>query len=171
MQVPLLLGQLCRCVPGDILGLQQVPGARKTGGGRWTPSAPKRGGSHEPLGSPRHLAPPCSSTVQASPLPRMAAQCTGVHPSLSVRSSWQLRNSSSRTVSANPLYAAQCRGLCGQGGQLPELGRREGAGSSSSSSSSRGQSTGVPPRGEAATHVRPSLSTLSTSAFHRTARW
>ena len=40
--------------------------------------------------------------------PRMAAQCSGVQPSVSSKPALAPMNSSSRTVMPNPLYAAQC---------------------------------------------------------------
>ena len=51
----------------------------------------------------------CMRIVQASPLPRIAAQCNAVHPSLSACSTWASRTNRSLMVSAKPLYAAHCR--------------------------------------------------------------
>mmetsp|Transcript_43696 Transcript_43696/g.83397 ORF Transcript_43696/g.83397 Transcript_43696/m.83397 type:complete len:203 (+) Transcript_43696:855-1463(+) len=47
--------------------------------------------------------PPCTSSVHASEWPLMAAQCRGVHPSLSASSGRAPRHSNSRIGSAKPL--------------------------------------------------------------------
>jgi len=47
--------------------------------------------------------PACASTCAASLLPRIAAQCSGVHPSLSARPMCASMYSSSFTASGNPL--------------------------------------------------------------------
>ena len=62
------------------------------------------------LASSADAPPACASMCAASLLPRIAAQCSGVHPSLSGRLRWQPAKSSRRTVSGKPLYAAQCSG-------------------------------------------------------------
>lgn len=62
----------------------------------------------------RSLAPPWIRSMQASPWPRMAAQCSGVHPSRSGTSTRPLANNKRRRASVYPLYAAQCSALEGK---------------------------------------------------------
>ena len=55
--------------------------------------------------------PACARMCAASALPRIAAQWSGVHPSLSARAMFASQYSRSFTASGKPLYAAQWRGV------------------------------------------------------------
>jgi len=65
-------------------------------------------------GNPGHASAVCHTcrrTVQASLLPRMAAQWRGVQPSRSPAVICASSTMSSRMLCAKPLYAAQCSGV------------------------------------------------------------
>lgn len=104
---------------------------------RWNPPQAQQCGLHMEAGQHgmrccRRTRPTCSSTVQASVWPRMAAQCRLVQPSLSGRLHWQPSTSSKRSVSARGR-----RGGAGQAGRLSSCGVRAAVDTGQGSARSR----------------------------------